>query len=68
MTRTLNRLGDRLLQALLPTTEAQADGCTYSSWWNNCYHRKVCVWGGGAICDLYTRGDCGSPWIYIGPC
>jgi len=68
VTRTLNRLGDRLLQALLPGTEAKADGCTYSSYWSNCYHRRVCTYGNGQVCYVYSRGDCGSDWIYIGPC
>lgn len=67
MTRTLNRLGDRLLQVFLPATEARAETCTYSSYWSGCYHRKVCSYASGAVCHVYSRGSCGD-WIYIGTC
>jgi hypothetical protein len=68
VTRTLNRLGDRLLRAFLPEAEAQADGCTYSSLYNNCYHKKVCSYGNGQVCSVYHRsGSCGS-WYYYSSC
>ncbi|WP_327048277.1 hypothetical protein OG320_10595 [Microbispora sp. NBC_01189] len=73
MLRTLNRLGDRLLERLLPGAEARADTCyyvgpVYGPPGYECHHTKNCYPNPtGSICLQYTRSDCGT-WRYVGYC
>ncbi|GAA0984043.1 hypothetical protein GCM10009555_057020 [Acrocarpospora macrocephala] len=68
MTRTIARMGDRLLSAFLPKTEAQADLCYESSPSGGCNHYKQCYPNPtGNICLAYARATCGS-WTYLGRC
>ncbi|MEW9534023.1 hypothetical protein [Microbispora sp. NPDC049125] len=69
MIRTLNRLGDRLLEKLLPGAEAQADTCF--EYWpaGGCNRFKDCRPNPtGSICITYWRSSCGGAWQNIGYC
>ncbi|MEN3540055.1 hypothetical protein AAH991_33440 [Microbispora sp. ZYX-F-249] len=69
MIRTLHRLGDRLLERLLPGAEARADTCYYVGWQGNycvknCYPNPT-----GSICVKYgSYGSCSGPWTNLGRC
>ncbi|MBE3011824.1 hypothetical protein IL992_21855 [Microbispora sp. NEAU-D428] len=69
MISKLNRLGDRLLDKLLPGAEAQADTC-YSAGrdslgcYYNCYPNP-----NGSICVRYRDSSChGYSWVNVGSC
>jgi len=69
MIRTLHRLGDRLLERLLPGAEAQADNC-FEYWpsggcnrFKDCYPNPT-----GFLCITYWRSSCGGAWQNIGYC
>ncbi|WP_214108626.1 hypothetical protein [Acrocarpospora catenulata] len=62
-------MGDRLLSAFLPKTEAQADTCYYSALTGGCYHYKQCYPNPtGNICLAYSRATCSASWVYLGQC
>lgn len=68
MIRTLNRLGDRLLERLLPGTEAQAEVCYLEqvyqqNCWYNCYPNPT-----GSTCVQYVQYGCAGPRYNMGRC
>ncbi|MEU8199256.1 hypothetical protein AB0C10_36275 [Microbispora amethystogenes] len=68
MLRTLNRLGDRLLQGLLPGAEAQADICYRTqvyqqNCWYNCYPNPT-----GSTCVQKIQYGCAGTLYTVGSC
>ncbi|MBO4270637.1 MULTISPECIES: hypothetical protein [Microbispora] len=69
MMRTLNRLGDRMLERLLPAAEAKADRCV--EYWptGGCNRYKDCYPNPtGFLCITYFRSSCSGAWQNIGYC
>jgi hypothetical protein len=48
MFRALNRMGDRLLDRLLPSTTARAEAC----WWDSVLRMTCCLYAGVKYCHL----------------
>ncbi|WP_157099672.1 hypothetical protein [Microbispora sp. ATCC PTA-5024] len=57
MTRTIQRLADRMVARLVPASQAAAISCSYD--WAGCWRRTCCsgagVPGGGLSCSGWTQ-------------